>query len=132
VVCVDEKTAIGARSRKHPEQRVAPGRAARREFEYIRHGTISVIAALDVHSGEVLTERIAKNDSATFMTAGGRLGTEEASAAVIAVFLDGTRTFGWSPGLTQVNVSTSPTILPSHIDPARMRPVAASPTTLHP
>jgi transposase len=67
VVCVDEKTAIGARSRKHPEQRVAPGRAARREFEYIRHGTISIIAALDVHSGEVLTERIVKNNSATFI-----------------------------------------------------------------
>ena len=53
MICVDEKTAIGARSRKHPEQRVAPGRAGRREFEYIRHGTISIIAALDVHSGEV-------------------------------------------------------------------------------
>jgi hypothetical protein len=38
VVCVDEKTAIGARSRKHPGRRAAPGRVARREFEYIRHG----------------------------------------------------------------------------------------------
>jgi transposase len=67
VICVDEKTAIAARSRKHPEQPMAPGRAARREFEYIRHGTISIIAALNVHSGEVLTERIIKNDSATFI-----------------------------------------------------------------
>jgi hypothetical protein len=67
VVCLDEKTAIGARSRKHPEQRAAPGRVARREFEYIRHGTISIIAALDVHNGEVLTERIIKNDSVTFI-----------------------------------------------------------------
>jgi len=39
----------------------------RREFEYIRHGTISIIAALNVHTGEVLTERIIKNDSATFI-----------------------------------------------------------------
>lgn len=67
VICVDEKTAIGARSRKHPDQRAAPGRPARREFEYTRHGTISIIAALDVHSGEVLTERIGKNNSATFI-----------------------------------------------------------------
>jgi len=67
VVCIDEKTAIGARSRKHPEQRVATGRVARREFEYIRHGTISIIAALNVHSGEVLTERIIKNNSVTFI-----------------------------------------------------------------
>lgn len=36
VVCVDEKTAIGARSRKHPGHRAAPGRVARHEFEYIR------------------------------------------------------------------------------------------------
>ena len=67
VVCIDEKTAIGARSRKHPEQPARPGRVARREFEYVRHGTISIIAALDVHSGHVVTERIIRNDSATFI-----------------------------------------------------------------
>jgi len=67
VVCVDEKTAIGARSRKHPEQPAQPGRAARREFEYVRHGTVSIVAALDVHTGQVLTEQTAKNDSATFI-----------------------------------------------------------------
>ena len=67
VVCVDEKTAIAARSRKHPDQPCRPGRLARREFEYIRHGTVSIIAALDVHNGQVLTEGITKNDSATFI-----------------------------------------------------------------
>ena len=68
VICVDEKTAIGARSRKYPEHRAAPGRVARREFEYIRHGTMSIIAALDVHTGQVLTEAITKNDSVTFIS----------------------------------------------------------------
>ncbi|MEY9863662.1 hypothetical protein ABH935_009315 [Catenulispora sp. GAS73] len=34
----------------------------RREFEYVRHGTVSIIAALDVHTGQVLTETIARND----------------------------------------------------------------------
>jgi hypothetical protein len=67
VVCIDEKTAIGARSRKHPEQPARPGRVARREFEYVRHGTISIIAALNVHCGQVVTERIIRNDSATFI-----------------------------------------------------------------
>jgi hypothetical protein len=33
---------------------------ARREFEYIRHGTVSVIAALDVHSGQVITQGLGK------------------------------------------------------------------------
>jgi transposase len=66
VISVDEKTAIVARSRKHPNRPAAPGRTARREFEYIRHGTISILAALDVHSGHVLTQTITRNDSATF------------------------------------------------------------------
>jgi transposase len=67
VLSVDEKTAMGARSRKHPTRPVAPGRAERVEFEYRRHGTASIVAALDVHSGEVLAEDIARNDSAHFI-----------------------------------------------------------------
>jgi len=67
VVCIDEKTAIGARSRKQPDRRVQPGRAARREFEYVRHGTVSIIAALHVHSGQVITQAISRNNSATFI-----------------------------------------------------------------
>jgi transposase len=43
-----------------------PGRDARREFEYVRHGTISIIAAMNVTTGEVITERIHRNDSAAF------------------------------------------------------------------
>jgi len=67
VVCIDEKTAIGARSRKHPDSPARPGRVARREFEYVRHGTVSIIAALHVHTGQVITEQITRNDSATFI-----------------------------------------------------------------
>jgi transposase len=67
VICVDEKTAIAARSRKHPDQPCRSGRIARREFEYVRHGTVSIIAALTVHTGEVRTEQITRNDSAAFI-----------------------------------------------------------------
>ena len=67
VICVDEKTAIAARSRKHPDQPCRPGRITRREFEYVRHGTVSIIAALEVHTGQVLTERISRNNSDTFI-----------------------------------------------------------------
>ena len=54
VLSVDEKTAIAARSRTHPSKRAAPGQIERREFEYKRHGTACLMAALDVHSGQVL------------------------------------------------------------------------------
>lgn len=67
VLSVDEKTSVQAKQRKKKDQAPAPGRWRRREWEYIRHGTASLFAALDVHSGEVLAEPIpGKNDSINF------------------------------------------------------------------
>jgi transposase len=67
VLSIDEKTSIQAKSRKHPTTPVGPRRPARREFEYVRHGTASLIAALDVATGEVTARDIVRNDSATFI-----------------------------------------------------------------
>ncbi|MGY2058125.1 IS630 family transposase [Nocardia gipuzkoensis] len=66
VLSIDEKTAIQARERRYPTQPPAPGRAARREFEYRRHDTASIVAALDVLTGQTLAETIQRNDAATF------------------------------------------------------------------
>ena len=67
VLSVDEKTSVQAKSRKHPDQPPSNGRSRRREFEYVRHGTASLFAALDVHTGEVLAEPIpGKNNSVNF------------------------------------------------------------------
>ncbi|MFJ8313629.1 MULTISPECIES: IS630 family transposase [unclassified Streptomyces] len=66
VLSIDEKTAIAARSRRHPSPSARPGAPARQDFEYRRHGTASLVAALDARTGEVLTEVIARNDAATF------------------------------------------------------------------
>jgi transposase len=68
LISVDEKTGIQAKSRKHPGTPARPGRDARREFEYVRHGTVSLLAAMNVTTGEVIGERITKNDSATFIS----------------------------------------------------------------
>ena len=51
--CVDEKTGIGVRMPAAPGQPVAPGRPARREFEYVRHGTVDLLAAFCVNDGQV-------------------------------------------------------------------------------
>ncbi|WP_405702908.1 IS630 family transposase [Streptomyces sp. NBC_01383] len=67
VLSVDEKTAMQARSRRHPTRTARRGDVKRREFEYRRHGTASIVAALDIHTGQVLIESIARNDSATFI-----------------------------------------------------------------
>ena len=51
VLCVDERTQMQALGRPFPDKPVRPGVPARREFEYIRHGTKSLLAALAVHQG---------------------------------------------------------------------------------
>jgi transposase len=66
VICIDEKTGIQAKYRKYPERPPRPGRPGRREFEYVRNGTVSIIAALHVATGQVVTEPIARNDSVAF------------------------------------------------------------------
>ena len=54
VLSIDEKTGMQAIERKHLDRPPRPGRFRRREFEYIRHGTQALIAALDVHTGRTL------------------------------------------------------------------------------
>jgi transposase len=66
VICIDEKTGIQAKYRKYAGQPAAPGRLARREFEYVRNGTVSIVAALHVATGQVIAEPIIRNDSVTF------------------------------------------------------------------
>ncbi len=51
----DEMTGIQALERKHPTRLMEPGQAERREFEYIRHGTVTLIANFDVAQGIVVT-----------------------------------------------------------------------------
>lgn len=70
VVCVDEKTCIQALERKHSTRPAAPGREARWEFEYERHGTRQLIAAFDVATGQVfgqLREQRKAEDLVDFM-----------------------------------------------------------------
>lgn len=58
VFAVDEKTAIQALDRLDPILPPSPGRAERHGFEYYRHGTLSLLAALDTKSGEVLGQTV--------------------------------------------------------------------------
>ncbi|GAB2743187.1 IS630-like element ISMsm2 family transposase [Kitasatospora kifunensis] len=88
VLSIDEKTAIAARSRRHPGRPARPGEPARQEFEYRRHGTASLVAALDVRTGEVLTEVIARNDALTFTAFLDQLDRAIAPAREIHVVLD--------------------------------------------
>lgn len=50
-ISVDEMTGIQALEHKYPDKPVIPGKAAHMEFEYIRHGTVSLIGFFDVATG---------------------------------------------------------------------------------
>ena len=67
VFCVDEKTAIQALDRLDPVLPLSPGRAERHGFEYFRHGTLSLYAALDTKTGTVLGKTADKHTSAEFV-----------------------------------------------------------------
>src|SRR5258706_1690646 len=67
VFCVDEKTAIQALDRLDPVVRLSPGRLERHGFEYYRHGTLSLYAALNTRSGEVLGKTAARHTSQEFV-----------------------------------------------------------------
>jgi transposase len=54
VLSVDEKTGMQARERRFPDRPAAPGRPGRREFEYTRHGTQSLLCAFEVHRGRAV------------------------------------------------------------------------------
>ena len=53
-VCIDEMTGIQALERKFPDLPMRPGKRERQEFEYIRHGTQTLIPSFDVVSGQVI------------------------------------------------------------------------------
>jgi len=53
VVSNDEMTGVQALQRKHPGLPLRPGKIERREFEYIRHGTLSFIINFEVATGQI-------------------------------------------------------------------------------
>ena len=67
VFCVDEKTAIQALDRLDPVLPLSPGRAERHGFEYYRHGTLSLYAALNVKTGRVDGKTAHRHTSAEFV-----------------------------------------------------------------
>jgi transposase len=67
VFCVDEKSAIQALDRLDPVLPLSPGRLERHGFEYYRHGTLSLYAAFNTKTGEVLGKTAPRHTSAEFV-----------------------------------------------------------------
>jgi transposase len=67
VFCVDEKTAIQALDRLDPVLPLSPGRLERHGFEYYRHGTLSLYAALNTRTGKVIGKTTTRHTSEEFV-----------------------------------------------------------------
>lgn len=88
VFCVDEKTAIQALDRLDPVLPLSPGRAERHGFEYYRHGTLSLYAALNVKTGVVEGKTARRHTSAEFVAFLTRLVAQAKWAREIHIVLD--------------------------------------------
>lgn len=66
VLCVDEKSQIQALDRTQPILPMRPGQIDRRTHDYVRHGTTSLFAALDVRTGKIIGECHRRHRSVEF------------------------------------------------------------------
>src|SRR6267378_4368782 len=76
VLCADEKSQIQALDRTQPILPMRPGQAERRTFDYKRHGTTSLFAALDVATGKVIGELHRRHRSIEFRKCLDRIDAE--------------------------------------------------------
>ena len=88
VFSVDEKTAIQALDRTLPILPFSPGRAQRHGFEYIRNGTLSLYAALDVATGKIQGKTAERHTSSEFVAFLSSLVAEQPADREIHIILD--------------------------------------------
>lgn len=89
-VSVDEKPGVQALGTTAPDLPPAPGKhvGIGRDHEYVRHGTLSIIAALDLHTGQIIANVEQRHRSVEFIALLHRLDEHYPSEAVIRVVLD--------------------------------------------
>ncbi len=73
IVSVDAKPSIQARGRCRPTAPAGPGKPVRVEHEYVRHGALALLAALDVHTGKVFAATPATTGITLFMDLMGQV-----------------------------------------------------------
>lgn len=67
IICLDEKTGMQALERRYPDVPMVRGRPVRREFEYIRHGTLCLMGAYNVRERKLFGFASEDHDTRTFV-----------------------------------------------------------------
>jgi hypothetical protein len=73
ILAGDEKPGLQVLERAMPKQPMRPGQMERQEFDYIRHGTLTLLAGLTLYNGHMLSECLDRNDGEHFRPAMRRL-----------------------------------------------------------
>jgi transposase len=89
-VSVDEKPGVQAIGLTAPDLPPVPKKesSVARDYEYVRHGTLSILAALDLHTGEIIANVEPRHRSCEFIDLLKRLDSHYPDEAIIRVVLD--------------------------------------------
>lgn len=89
-VSVDEKPGVQALGLTAPDLPPAPGKAVTvgRDYEYVRHGTVSILAGIDLHSGHLFAHAEDRHRSVEFIALLKDIDAYYPSAAIIRLVLD--------------------------------------------
>jgi len=89
-VSVDEKPGVQAIGLTAPDLPPVPGKAPAigRDYEYVRHGTVSIMAGIDLHSGHIFANVEERHRSVEFIGLLKQLDAHYPDEAIIRVVLD--------------------------------------------
>jgi transposase len=87
VLCLDEKSQVQALDRTQPLLPLGPGQAERHSHDYVRHGTTSLFAALDVATGKVIGACYRRHRHQEFLKFLGRIDAAIPEAAGVSIHL---------------------------------------------
>jgi transposase len=103
VLCVDEKAQIQALNRFQPILPMMPGTPERRSHDYVRHGTTSLFAALNMATGKVIGSLHRRHRASEFKKFLIRIDDEVPDGLDVHLILD-----NYSTHKTPVNVQVPP------------------------
>jgi transposase len=88
VLCVDEKSQIQALDRTQPVLPMTPGLPERRTHDYLRHGTTTLFAALEVATGKVIGQLHRRHRATEFLQFLGLLDERMPAGVEVHVVMD--------------------------------------------
>lgn len=89
-VSVDEKPGVQALGLTAPDLPPVPGKAptVSRDYEYVRHGTVSILAGIDLHSGHIFAHTEDRHRSVEFIALLKEMDAYYPPEAIIRIVLD--------------------------------------------